>query len=80
MSTKLGEVHCYFALGYNDEAIQWEQGAIELAPQWSGPYYVVGIAYWRKGQLEEARKYLGKSCELGFKGACEQMNQIPKSR
>jgi len=68
----------YLELGYNDEAIAWEKEAIKLAPRWSGPYYIVGIAAWRKGDLGTARQYLESSCGLGFEGACQQLQALPK--
>jgi tetratricopeptide (TPR) repeat protein len=62
---------CYFSVGDYRSAIAFEEQAIKLAPAWSGPYYVLGFSQLRLGNRGTAREAFKKSCELGFRAACE---------
>jgi len=62
---------CFFNSGDYLKAIAYEQQAIALAPDWSGPYYIAGLSYLRLGRIDDAREALTASCRLGFAAACD---------
>jgi len=68
----------YFHLGEYEEAIRFEQMAIDLSPNWSGPYYMKAFSLMRLGRVQEAIAPAQRSCELGFVVACELVEDLRK--
>ncbi len=66
----------YFQLGRYDMTIAYEERAFQLAPDWSGPPYMLALSHQRLGQLEKARSYAQQSCNLGFKPACDLLRDL----
>src|SRR5262249_43927517 len=63
-------------LGNFAAAVKYEKAAISLAPQWSGPPYVLAFSLARLGRTPEAVIAANKSCELGFHAACDLLKEL----
>ncbi|HWJ06179.1 MAG TPA: CDC27 family protein [Steroidobacteraceae bacterium] len=66
----------YFHLGDYESTVEWERRAMELAPNWSGPPYILAFSLRQLERYDEALVAANRSCELGFGGGCELAREI----
>ena len=66
----------YYAIGEYKKTVEYEIKAMEISPDWSGPPYMLALAYWQLGEIQEAKEAAKLSCELGFTGGCEVLEQL----
>ncbi len=67
---------CYAMVGESQSCIIDCTKSIELKPDYENPYFVRGIEYYKNGFLEQARKDIIKSKELGNPNANNLLSQI----
>lgn len=77
-SIKARIADCSYYLEDYTTAIIFEKQAIQLHPNWSGPYYMLGHSYYKLGHIEEGNKALKKACSLGFDTSCENLQVMIK--
>jgi tetratricopeptide (TPR) repeat protein len=65
-----------FYLGNYAAAVEFEQRAMALAPEWNGPPYMLAHSLLRLNRLTEALAAAVRSCDLGFNEACKLSNEI----
>lgn len=69
----------YVRLGDYENAVKYEAEAIELAPDWNGPPYVLAFSLLKLGRPAEALPHAERSCHSGFDGACNLVREIRTS-
>jgi len=55
--------HSYFARGLTGEAIREYERARELSPERPDPYFSLGLAHFRRGETDQARRYFFQTLE-----------------
>lgn len=67
---------CYAMLGISDKCIEDCTISIELKPEYEKSYFIRGIEYFKIGLLEQAKRDIIKSDELGNSNANSILSQI----
>lgn len=66
---------CY-ALGKYDDAINYYTKITTLTPAEPTSYFNLGLAYHSSGKINQAKDIYLKSCQMGFKTACDTLLSI----
>ena len=49
---------------------------VEIDPNYAKAWSLMALVYLKRGNFDEARRYLRKACELGDKSSCKALRRI----
>ncbi|MFN8578526.1 MAG: DUF6340 family protein [Candidatus Sericytochromatia bacterium] len=63
----------YYSLAKYDDAINFYTKVVNINPNEATSYFNLALAYQAAGKINQSKDIYLKSCQLGFKGACDTL-------